>query len=48
MTEAFLCEGLRTPIGRYGGAWPRCARTTLPPLTGQPITTTPHLEHPCA
>ena len=20
MTEAFLCEGLRTPIGRYGGA----------------------------
>ncbi|MEC9105229.1 MAG: 3-oxoadipyl-CoA thiolase, partial [Pseudomonadota bacterium] len=20
MTEAFLCDGLRTPIGRYGGA----------------------------
>src|SRR5262245_37345877 len=20
MTEAFLCEGIRTPIGRYGGA----------------------------
>ena len=20
MREAFLCEGLRTPIGRYGGA----------------------------
>ena len=20
MTEAFICEGLRTPIGRYGGA----------------------------
>ena len=20
MTEAFLCDGLRTPIGRYGGS----------------------------
>ena len=20
MTEAFLCDGVRTPIGRYGGA----------------------------
>ena len=29
MRDAFICDGIRTPIGRYGG--PACAPTTSPP-----------------
>lgn len=29
MSEAFLVTGVRTPIGRYGGALPPCGPTTL-------------------
>ena len=32
MNQAFICDGVRTPIGRYGGALARCAPTTSPPL----------------
>lgn len=31
MNQAFICDGVRTPIGRYGGALARCAPTTSPP-----------------
>ena len=27
MREVFICDAVRTPIGRYGGASPRCAPT---------------------
>ena len=28
MTEAFICDAIRTPFGRYGGALAACAPTT--------------------
>ena len=31
MAEAFICDYLRTPIGRFGGALTGCAPTTSPP-----------------
>ncbi len=32
MRDAFICDGIRTPIDRYGGALvPACAPTTSPP-----------------
>gem|GEM_PF-6788970 len=32
MRDAFICDGIRTPIGRYAraGPWPACALTTWP------------------
>jgi hypothetical protein len=31
MTHAFICDAIRTPFGRYGGACRRCAPTTWAP-----------------
>ena len=31
MTEAFICDAVRTPIGRYGGALALSAPTISPP-----------------
>ncbi len=31
MTQAFICDAIRTPFGRYGGALPACAPTTWAP-----------------
>ena len=31
MTQAYICDAIRTPIGRYGGALAASVPTTLPP-----------------
>jgi hypothetical protein len=31
MREAWIIDGVRTPIGRHGGGWPRSGPTTWPP-----------------
>ena len=30
MPDAFICDAVRTPIGRYAGALPRCVPTISP------------------
>ena len=32
MTEAFICDAIRTPVGRYNGGLAPCASTILPPI----------------
>ncbi len=31
MREVFICDAVRTPIGRFGGAWPAYVPTTWLP-----------------
>jgi hypothetical protein len=32
MPQAFICDAIRTPFGRYGGALSPCAPTTSAPF----------------
>jgi 3-oxoacid CoA-transferase subunit B len=46
MSAAYICDGIRTPFGRYGGVSPRSAPTTWPPSRSRPDgpTSGPRLE----
>ena len=37
MTDIFVLDAVRTPIGRYGGALPGCVPTTSPPMSSAPL-----------